>query len=294
MSEQTPLFKLPTRITTVDYVGVSTAFADSFRDRAMSELEVLYNHMKFKGLKQYQRNISTADNVQIKCNIIFGTAQAVIVIGGESDIAIDEYACFCCAYEILAGRIMEVTDEDYATDAAYRADIKVCQKTGTGTPKLIKTSEIRKSAGVVNETIKSLKDVEFYISDTFLNVPFTDRYRHETGSLVLVLAMPLVDFRPGAAEVHHYGGTYTEKAGSWSPEVNRRRVVNRSFEDPVGTLNTDAPITSLYQESTGHTNALTLDAPLWDEENGGDLKYCPFRILPIILDSCFTGYKHGN
>jgi len=291
------MFELPTRITMVDYVGVPTINAASFHDRAISELEVLRNQMKFNNLKQYQRNISTADNVQIKCHISFGSAHAVIVIGGESDVTIDEYACFCCAYEILAGRLMDISDETYGDDESYRAEIKVCQKTGTGVPKLIKTTEVRKSAGITNETITSLKDIEFYISDTFVNVPFTDRYPHKVGGLVLILAMPLVDFRPDPDEVFMYGGTYTRKAGSWSPEVNKRRVVNRSYEDPLDTLNTLAPITQKYLESTGHTNVLTLDSDLWDEEAedvAGDLKFCPFRVLPILLDSCFTGYKYGN
>jgi hypothetical protein len=81
--------------------------------------------------------------------------------------------------------------------------------------------------------------------------------------------------------------TYKEKQGSWSPEVNRRSIVGNTLENP------NAQISNLYESSTGMTNLITLDSRIWDEtlDPPGDIKYCPFRILPIPLDSCLSGYN---
>lgn len=304
------MFKIPARITTVDYIGVHKDQASKYRSRALSELEILQSSMAFNALKQCRRSLSIDDNVDIECHITFGVAQAVIIIGAGSDISISEYACFCTAYGVLAGRIINLVDEKedpdslddhYANDLSYAADIKVCQKTGPGVPKLIETREIRQSGPSVKEILKSLKSTEFYISDTFYNIPFTDRFQHTPGELVLILAMPLVDYRPTAQQAFRYDTSYVEKQGAWSPETNRRRIVNYYWASQ--DEHPEALITARYVASTGHTNLITLDSGMWDgkkddEEDSRsqedllkEVRYNPFRILPIPMNSCFTGYK---
>ena len=81
---------------------------------------------------------------------------------------------------------------------------------------------------------------------------------------------------------------YNEKQGSWSPEVNKRRVVGRSFEDP------EAMITSLYSASTGISGVIMADSNLWLGQPNADPpidpapKFNPFRILPIPMNSCIS------
>lgn len=288
---------IPARIITVDYIGVSSAASDHFRSRALSELAILQNHMEFNNLKQYRRTVELEKGVKLECSIMWSIANAVVVIGADTERTVDEYACFCSSYGVLAGRILELKDEytpdedsdapvvltdHYADDTSYAADIIVCQKAGSGQPKLIETREISSAVGVSKERLVAKESNAFWISTVILNVPFTDHFMHKPGELVLVLVMPLVDFRPPVEGVFPYGMTYEEKQGSWSPEVNKRRV--------MALENSKAQITSLYQGSTGMTNLITLDAELWDPEFG-DVKYCPFRILPIPLDSCLSGYS---
>lgn len=306
------MFKIPARIITVDYIGVHNNVATAYRSRAMSELETLYSHMEFQGLKQYKRTITTDENVRILCQIYFGAAQATIIIGADSKISIDEYACFCTAYGVVAGRIIKLEDEvedaesvteHYQDDESYRANILVCQKAGFGRPKLIETREVRRSGGSSNETIKNVQSDAFWISEEFVNVPFTDRYPHQPGELCLILVMPLVDYRPTNQNSFCYGMTFEEKFGAWSPEVNMRKIVNRYWDKSVEEVSPAAIITNKYLASTGQTNIITLDANIWDgkldnkedtrteEELLKEIRYNPFRILPIPLDSCFAGYS---
>lgn len=294
----TASISIPARITTVDYLGVSTAASEHFRGRALAELLILQNHMKFNKLKQYRRTVDLEKGVRLECSILWGVGNAVIVIGADSERTVDEYACFCTSYGVLAGRILELKDEftpendtpveltdHYVDDTSYAADIIVCQKAGSGRPKIIETRDISTAVGVTKEQLMTKEINSFWISTVIYNVPFTDHFMHQPGELVLVLVMPLVDFRPTIPGVFPYGMEYEEKHGSWSPEVNRRTIVGSIYEDP------DAQITSLYLASTGMTNLITLDSDIWDEEAGGNIKYCPFRILPIPLDSCLSGYS---
>jgi hypothetical protein len=154
-----------------------------------------------------------------------------------------------------------------------------------GQPKITEIREIKKAAGVSKETLASVERNAFFISTVIFNVPFTDHFKHSPGELVLVLVMPLVDFRPPTEEAHCYGMAYNEKQGSWSPETNRRNIVAPNMlETPK------AQITNLYESSTGMTNLITMDSRVWNEESG-EVKYNPFRVLPIPLDSCLSGYK---
>lgn len=294
----TASINIPARIITVDYLGVSSATSEQFRSRALAEIAELKNHMKYMNLKQGKRSVNLEKGVRLDCSIIWNAADAIIIIGADYELAVDEYACFCSAYGVVAGRILNLKDESededavltdhYEDDTSYAADIIICQKAGAGQPKIIETRKITEAAGVTKEVLTTIERNSFFISTVFINVPFTDHFKHYPGELVLILVMPLVDFRPASNEVHLYGMAYTEKHGSWSPEVNRRSVVAPDlYEEP------DTQITNKYIASTGMTNLITLDRPIWEEsaEPPGDIKYCPFRVLPIPLDSCLTGYK---
>lgn len=304
------IFKIPARVTTVDYIGVPNDAATKYRRRALSELGILKEHMEFNNLKQCRRYVTVDTGVKISCHILFGEASATVVIGSDSSVSIDSYACFCTAYGVLAGRILELHDEKededdvtkhYVNDLSYAADIKVCQKSGTGTPKRIETRLVSEAMGVKKEEIKAMESSEFHISDTFFNIPFTDRYKHAPGELVLILAMPLVDYRPEAPTVYLYDTTYTKKEGSWSPEVNKRRITTYYWSDT--DVSPKAQITARYTASTGLTHMLTLDSNIWDtlvdsesdtrptEELAKERRLNPFRILPVPMGSCFTGYK---
>lgn len=280
---------IPAKIITIDYIGISSADSEAYRGRALSELAILKEQMEFRGLEQYQRNVTLEKGIFLNCEIIFDLAVATLVIGAESKQTVDEYACFCNSYGIVAGRILALKDEveepdtvddHYTDDTSYAADIIICQKAGSGQPKIIETREFKTAAGKTKEFLRTTENNSFWISEVFYNVPFTDHFKHAPGELVLVLIMPLVDFRPELAGVHAYGMQYKEKQGSWSPEVNRRQIMG--LESP------QAQLTTLYDASTGITGLLSLDADVWANPNE---KFCPFRILPIPLESCLSGYK---
>lgn len=285
------MFDLPLRITAIDNVGNYSKHSEAYRARALTELEILYSQMKFQSLDQGQRIVNIGDNVLIRCYIAFKGAHAIITVGASGEESLQEKTCFCTAYGILTGRIMSLKDEKtepssvkdhYKDDFSYRADIRVCQKTGLGVPKRISHYEVINAAGAIKTNLKSTWGVEFYISDTIYDVPFTDRFKHEPGEIILVMAMPLVDFKPLEEDIKLYGGEYVEKEGSWSPEVNRRRIVSGTLSKEGAE--TRAQISSKYDRSTGQTNLLMLDQDIWKENK----KFCPFRILPLTLDSCFT------
>lgn len=302
------IFKVPARITTIDYIGTTSTIAASYRTRALNELFILQEHADFNSLQQYKRSVTPAPGVRIECTAMFGVMSAIIIIGTDSSISIAEHACFCTAHGVLAGRIVKLHDEDptaesvdkhYVTDMSYSADILVCQKTGSGTPKLMETREVTEVAGASKEVIRSRTSSEFYISEAFYNIPFTDRYPHSPGELVLVLCMPLVDYRPPQDKTFMYGVEYSEKEGAWSPETNMRYIVSGDAD----TTGAEAQITARYVNSAGATNIITVDSSIWDTEKDSkedtrtteelalERRYCPFRILPMPMDSCFTGYK---
>ena len=280
-------FKIPARILTIDYFGVTTAYAATFRRRALKELHLLAYDMEFNGLTQNRRERVLAPNVKVVCEVVYGVATAIIIIGYSGETSLLEYVCFCTTFGLVAARITEVT-ETFDDDTKYVANAIICQQTGIGQPKRIEVRTVKEVEGATLESIDHVRDKEFFISQELINIPFTDRSHHEVGDLLLMLIMPLVDYRPASDDCFPYGMEYKEKQGSWSPEVNRRRIVGNSFEDP------EALITSKYIASTGISGVILADSSLWNGLPSADPpvppepKFNPFRILPIPMNSCIS------
>lgn len=281
-------FKIPARILTIDYFGVSSAFAAQYRRAALRELHEMAYDMEFSDLKQYRRERIIDTNVKVTCEMVFGVATAIIIIGFSGETSMLEHTCFCSTFGLVAARILSITDINYDEDTDYVANVVICQQTGVGSPKRIETRTIREVGGDTSETLDNVYEKSFFISEELVNIPYTDRYRHEEGELVLVLLMPLVDYRPSQADCFPYGMTYNEKQGSWSPEVNRRSIAGNTYEDP------EAMLTSKYIASTGMTGAIMADSSLWlgnplaDPPVDPEPKFTPFRILPIEMNSCIS------
>jgi hypothetical protein len=280
-------FKIPARILTIDYFGVSSAFAAKYRRRALKVLHELAYDMEYADLKQYRRERILDPNVKVVCDMVFGVATAMVIIGYMGRTSLEEHSCFCATFGLVAARITSVT-EIFDEDTDYVANAIICQQTGIGSPKRIEMRTIKEVGGDMSEVIDSVYEKNFFISDELINIPFTDRFHHTVGNLVLVLLMPLVDYRPTAPDCFPYGIQYNEKQGSWSPEVNRRSIVGNTYEDP------EAMITSKYIASTGITGAIMADADLWlgnpdaDPPVDPEPKFTPFRILPIEMNSCIS------
>jgi hypothetical protein len=280
-------FKIPARILTIDYFGVTTAYASKFRRRALKELHLLAYDMEFSGLRQNRRERILEPNVKVVCEVVYGVATAIVIIGYSGETSLLEHACFCTTFGLVAARITEVT-ETFDDDTKYVANAIICQQTGVGQPKRIEVRTITEVGSSSQEKIEHIKDKEFFISQELINIPFTDRSHHEVGDLLLMLLMPLVDYRPPVEDAFPYGMEYKEKQGSWSPEVNRRRIVGRNFENP------EAMITSRYQASTGISGVILADSNLWLGQPNAEPpidpqpKFNPFRILPIPMNSCIS------
>lgn len=282
-------FDIPARILTIDYFGLSAEFAAQYRRKALLELHDLAYSMHTLGehLEQGKRERIVAPNVKIVSEVIFGVATAIIIIGYEEDTSLLEHVCFCTTFGIVAARITSI-ESLYDDDTKYKANAIVCQQAGRGQPKKIEVRTVSEIEGIVKETIDLVKGKEFFISQELINIPFTDKLNHTEGELILMLIMPLVDYRPSVADCFPYGMEYEEKQGSWSPEVNKRRIVGQTYEDP------EALITSLYIASTGISGVIMADSALWNGLPSADPpippepKFNPFRILPIPMDSCIS------
>ena len=282
-------FDIPARILTVDYFGVTAEFAAQYRRKALQELHDLAYAMHTLGihLKQSRRERIVAPNVKIISEVIHGVATAIIVIGFDEDTSLLEHACFCTTFGIVAARITSI-ESLYDDDTKYKANAIICQQLGTGQPKKVEVRTISEIDGVIKETIDLTRGKEFFISQELINIPFTDKLNHIEGSLILMLIMPLVDYRPPVDGCFSYGMEYNEKQGSWSPEVNKRRIVGQAYEDP------EALITSLYIASTGISGVIMADSALWnglpsaDPPIPSEPKFNPFRILPIPMNSCIS------
>jgi hypothetical protein len=281
-------FKIPARILTIDYFGVTTAFAAKYRRRALKELHLMAYEMEFKNLKQYRRERILDSNVKVVCDYIFGVATALVIIGYQGETSMLEHVCFCSTFGLVAARITSINDISYDEDTDYVANAVICQQTGIGQPKRIEVRTVKEVGGDISETLEHVYEKSFFISHELINIPFTDRYQHTEGSLILMLIMPLVDFRPTVPDCFPYGMEYKEKQGSWSPEVNRRSIVGNQFEDP------EALITSLYLASSGMSGAIMADSNLWLGNPNAEPpvdpqpKFNPFRILPIEMNSCIS------
>ena len=70
--------------------------------------------------------------------------------------------------------------------------------------------------------------------------------------------------------------------GIQSTEINKRRIVSGFYMR--AEKETDAPISTSYEKSSGLTGSIMRDRALWKD----DTKFCPFRILPISVPSCFS------
>lgn len=284
-------FDMPIRISAIDYVGTYNENAAVYRGRALSELKILYSQMQFQSLTQYKRTVNIGDNVVIECHISFGAAFVTIIVGAGGGYVSREKECFCSTFGIAAGRIVTLKDEIpeyesiiqcYPEDGSYRADVHICQQVAQGNPRLVETAEVHESAGKSSRSGTRSQNIDFSINSVILNVPYTDRYKHEPGGEVLVLVAPLVLYEPEEVQVAMYGGTYWQKNGSWSPEINKRRIVSGFYMG--AKKETDAPISTSYEKSSGVTGSIMRDRALWK----GDTKFCPFRILPISVPSCFS------
>lgn len=284
-------FDLPISISAIDYVGTYNEDAAIYRGRAISELKILHSQMGFQSLKQYKRTVNIGNNVIIDCKIVHGVAFATITVGATGDQVRREKECFCSTFGLVAGRIVTLKDEIpeyadimdcYPQDGSYRADVHICQQVAPGTPKLVETASVHESAGRSSMMRSSSQNIDFSVNSIILNVPYTDRYPHEPGDEVLVLISPLVTYDPEEEDVAMYGGTFWQKRGSWSPETNKRRIVSGYFERREEV--TEAPISKVYERSSGVSGAIMKDKHLWVEDN----KFCPFRILPLSVPSCFS------
>lgn len=278
-------FDMPIRISAIDHVGTYNENAAIYRGRAVSELKTLYAQMQHQALIQCKRTVNIGNNVIIDCLISFGVAFVTITVGAEGAHVKREKDCFCSTFCLVAGRVISTKDEDedddYPEDGSYRADIHICQQPVQGLPRLVETADVYESAGRRSLNVSSSLSIDFSVASVVMNVPYTDRFKHKAGDSVLVLIAPLVDYLPLSEEVAQYGGSYEQKNGSWSPETNRRRIVSGYFErrDELA----EAPISTKYEKSTGLSGSIMRDAALWKDEP----KFCPFRILPLSVPSCF-------
>lgn len=284
-------FDMPIRISAIDYIGTYNENAAIYRGRALSELKILYSQMQFQSLMQCKRTVNIGDNVIIDCHISFGAAFATIIIGAGGKFIGREKECFCSTFGIAAGRIITLKDEVpeyesiiscYPEDGSYRADVHVCQQVAQGNPRLVETATVHESAGQSSRSSTRSQNIDFSVNSVILNVPYTDRYKHEPGDEVLVLVAPLVLYEPEETQVALYGGTYKQRNGSWNPELNMRRIVSGFYTRDE--KETDAPISTSYERSSGVTGSIMRDKDLWKDNT----KFCPFRILPISVPSCFS------
>lgn len=269
--------KVPARILTVDYVGVTTAESERLWKRAERELSRLEAQVLRGDLDQGTRKVSLGDNVNVECVVCLNIKQATVIIGVEAKRRVLEEPCYCCSPCLAAGIIISVntnqdpTSPDYEKfleDANYYADILLCQAPDSQTPRKITVYEERSSAGKSRMTSRVLQQMDAG-GVQLMDVIFSDYQNHQNGDVVLVLVQPLYEFLPAPY-------------GVYSPCINKRMIADELVTNPKVAITTD------FVNSSGLSCKILNDSQIWDEEFDppGDSKYQPFRILPIKIKSC--------
>lgn len=268
--------KVPARILTVDYVGVTTEESTRYRKAADLELHKLEQRVLRGKLDQGFSTTTIEPNVVCECVVMFQLKQAVVYIGRDKTERLIEKECYCCSPGLVAGVIMDleadfVNDEpEYTEDADYYADVMICQAGSNELPKSITLEEETSYGGQKGRSQRMLQ-ASGHGGEYMVKVPYAYRHQHQIGDSVWVLVMPLYNFI-------NYPGEYMDC-------INNRQIATSMIENPWPT------ISPAYINSTGISCQITMDKQLWDPEiepYTGDLKYYPFRILPIKIDSCLT------
>lgn len=276
--------KVPAKIICIDYIGVPTAKSQQYRKLAEAELAKLEGQVSRGDLRQGTRQMYISDNVVVEATVMYELREAVVIIGGDIKQRIEELPCYCCSPCLVAGMVVDITaewdDENqkylFEEDADYYGTVRICQAASTNMPTQVTLYEERAAAGNKIYDERVIQGRAFGV-DVFNDVVFSDYERHQPGSSVLVLVQPL------------YG--FTAYPGVYSPCINRRRVANEAIDNPWPTIST------AYVNSSGFSCQIAQDYQLWDETLNGtddepvppaDVKYFPFRVLPITIDSCLT------
>lgn len=277
--------KVPARIITVDFIGVSSSRSEAYRKRAEAELAKLEGQVMRGGLKQGVRKVSIAHNVDVECTVMFELTQAVVIIGGGISEDIVEDPCFCCAPCLVAGIVVEPTaplneetfEHDYSDENTdFWAEILICQAPNTTLPKKVTVIEDRSADGVPSRTERVVM-AQNYGNHTIIRAAYSDYTRHQPGASVMVLVQPL------------YG--FTSWPGVFSPCINERRVADEAINLPKPAIST------AYINSSGASCQISTDEQMWDETYNeleeppvppADDKYTFFRVLPITIRSCLS------
>jgi len=281
--------KVPARILTVDYVGISSAQSELYRRRAGQELEKLEGQVLRGGLDQGVRHVNLGGNVRVEAVVCFNLKQATVIIGGDVTTKLKEKPCYCCSPCLVAGVVAKtyrVDPEDpliplYEQETDYFADIDVCQSGNEEMPKRVTVHEERGASGRTFMRERVLQSATFD-APRILGAAYSDFTRHEVGAIVLVLVQPL------------YGFTYfleddpetPRYPGEFMAAINQGKIAREEIENPLPFISVK------YPASSGYTCQIDTDWRVWKDdpetpEVEGDPKYQPYRVLPIRIESCF-------
>jgi hypothetical protein len=270
---------VPAQIVTMDYVGVTTAESEKYRKLGELELDKLEGQVLRGDLSQGVRRAVIGDNVIAKCTVCFNIKQVEIFIGEGVRERTEESSCYCCSPGLVAGMIVTLKaplDESltppqyvYSEEKDYHADVLVCQAPNNTMPRRMTVIRERVVGSRADRETRTVMN-QTYGGHIVYDVPFADHSTHyREGQTVLLLVQPYFDPRP-------YPGTYV-------PCINNRLPVSGATSNPWPEISSD------WLNSTGMSCGIMMDKQVWDEEVEpftGEIKWKPFRILPIGIESC--------